>query len=200
MMNIKEILNEMPYLHHGEMNRTLLDISYSADTLKREFSKIGKINDIYVLIAKENSHVIGINESNSSSILSRIQPVFYIAFKNSDLLNFKHELKNILQIDKVVINRAKGNIGIISKVYNMLVDSGFTIVSDITQYDPAKSLWKKIARETKYLVYVADVDYGFFRDNDGTIIRYNGFNVPDYDIWSEGSNFDGQYRVLILTK
>jgi hypothetical protein len=85
-----------------------------------------------------------------------------------------------------------------SSVYKMLVDSGFTLLSDESQYDPAQALWKKLGSDKNYTVYVADTDHGLFKDQDGTPVEYNGRNIPDSDIWTQGSDFNGQYRILIL--
>ena len=45
-----------------------------------------------------------------------------------------------------------------------------------------------------------DCDYGPYKDQNGKIIKYDGTNIPDADIWSEGSDYDGYNRLLCLTK
>jgi hypothetical protein len=92
------------------------------------------------------------------------------------------------------------NIGIMTNVYFLLADSGFTIVSDNTHFETAQGLWKNISKNPEYNVYVADIDNGIFKDKNESDIIYNGHNIPDYDIWTMGSNYDGSYRVLILEK
>lgn len=197
-MKIPELLNEMPYLHPGEMNRKVIDGSYSVDALTREFKKLGHVADITVLINKDYSLVIGISDNVVPDEKNRILPEFYLSFKRKPTVNFPHNFTNLIQVDKVAITPAKGNLGIMSSVYKMLVDSGFTLVSDVTQYDPAQALWRKLTSDKNYTVCVADTDYGLFKDEDGTPVEYNGRNMPDSDIWTQGSDFGGQYRMLIL--
>jgi hypothetical protein len=202
-MKASEILWETPYLHHGEMSRKMLDGSISVGAYLREYRKIGTVNDIQILMDVQDTHLVGLKldkDLSSMDIKHRIIPVFKLIFKVNNMLNFKHDFVNVIQVDRVAISRSSGNEGIMSSVYKMLVDSGYTIVSDITQFDPARGLWKKLATDTEYKVYVADIEHGIFKDADGQYVVYDGENIPDSDIWSEGSNFDGQYRVLILTE
>lgn len=198
-MKAADILGETPCLHPGEMERDILDSSISANAIKRDYRKLGQIQDLVVYIDSHNTHVVVID---LTAIVKneRFEQVLRIQFKQSNLLQFKHDFKNIVQVDKVAVMRAAGTQGIASTVYKMIVDNDFTLVSDVTQFDPAKALWKKLAIDAEYTMYVADVEHGIFRDQDGADIIYNGNNIPDQDIWTEGSDFNGQYRVLILTK
>jgi hypothetical protein len=197
-MKIEEILKEMPYLHHGEMNRKILDGSISLKTIKREYNILGSINDITVLIQKDNAVLIGISDKIESN--NRILPLLKIYFKSKHILKFKNDFKNLIQVDQSVIMKQISNIGIMTNVYYLLADSGFTIVSDNTHFETAQGLWKNISKNPEYNVYVADIDNGIFKDKNESDIIYNGHNIPDYDIWTMGSNYDGSYRVLILEK
>ena len=200
-MKLSEILAETPYLHPGEMPRVILDGSYSLNTIKREFGKqLGVVGGMNILIDTHASRVIGIHPNSKLTLQGRVLPLFSLEFKRSPMLNFPNSFKNIVQVDKVAIVRSKGDAGAASTIYKMIVDAGYTLVSDVTQYDTAKALWKKIATDTSYKMYVADVDHGLFKDEDGQPIVYDGNNITDDQIWSMGSDFDGQYRVLILTK
>ena len=197
-MKISEILKEMPYLHAGEMSRTMLDGSISLKTIKREYRIIGQVNDITVLMQKDNAVVIGISDKIESN--DRILPLLRILFKDKHELKFKNEFENIIQVDQTAILKMISNVGIISEVYCLLADCGFTVVSDNTHFETAQGLWKKLSTKPGYVVYVADIDHGVFKDKNGSDIIYNGYNIPDYDIWTMGSNYDGSYRVLILEK
>ena len=198
-MKAAEILGETPYLHPGEMSRKMLDGSISVDAIKREYRLMGQIHDLLVYIDSHNTHVIVI-DSGSEVSSGRLEQVFRLEFKQSSMLNFKNTFKNVIQVNKVAVVRRAGIQGIATQVYKMIVDNGYTLVSDVTQFDPAKALWKKIAADTEYKMYVADIDRGIFQDEDGQDIIYNGMNIDDHDIWTEGSDFNGEYRVLILTK
>lgn len=198
-MKAADILGETPYLHPGEMSRKMLDGGISVSAIKRDYRKLGEIDDLIVYIDSHSTHVIVIDLSSQVTD-SRFEQVFRLQFKSSNLLKFTNDFTNIIQVDKVSVLRKAGAQGIASAVYKMIVDSGFTLVSDITQFEPAQALWKKIAADPEYITYVADIDHGIFKDSDGVDIKYNGSNIPDHDIWTMGSNFDGEYRILILTK
>jgi hypothetical protein len=94
-MKISEILKEMPYLHAGEMSRTMLDGSISLKTIKREYRIIGQVNDITVLMQKDNAVVIGISDKIESN--DRILPLLRILFKDKHELKFKNEFENIFK-------------------------------------------------------------------------------------------------------
>ncbi len=200
-MKLSEILAETPYLHPGEMPRVILDGSYSLNTIKREFGKqLGVVGGMNILIDTHASTVIGIPLNGKLTAAGRVLPTFALKFKHSNLITFKHLFPNVIQVDVVAVDPFSGNKGVASSIYKKIVDAGYTLVSDVTQYDTAKALWKKIATDTSYKMYVADVDHGLFKDEDGQPIVYDGNNIADDQIWSMGSDFDGQYRVLILTK
>jgi len=198
-MKASEILGEAPYLHPGEMFRKMLDGGISVNAIKRDYKKLGQIQDLLVYMDSHSTHVIVI-DSSSEVTNDRLEQVLRLQFKSSNLLKFKNNFTNVVQVDKVAVLRKSGTQGIASTVYKMIVDNGFTLVSDVTQFDPAKALWKKIAEDTEYKMYVADVDHGIFKNEDGVDIVYNGSNISDNDIWTEGSDYNGEYRVLILTK
>ena len=198
-MKASELLGETSYLHPGEMSRKMLDGGISIGAIKRDYGKLGQIQDLIVYIDNHNTHVIVI-DLTSEVITDRFEQVFRIQFKPSNLLKFKNNFTNLIQVDKASVLRKSGTQGIASTVYKMIVDNGFTLVSDVTQFDPAKALWKKLAQDSVYKIYVADIDQGIFQDEDGIDIVYNGSNINDHDIWTSGSDMNGIYRVLIMTK
>lgn len=198
-MKAAEILGETPYLHPGEMSRKMLDSGISINAIKRDYNKLGQIQDLIVYMDSHSTHVIVI-DSSAEVNNDRFEQVFRLQFKSANLLKFKNNFNNIVQVDKVAVLRNSGTQGIASAVYKMIVDNGVTLVSDVTQFDPAKALWKKLAEDPEYKMYVADVDHGIFKNQDGVYIVYNGSNISDNDIWTEGSDYNGEYRVLILTK
>ena len=197
-MNLSDILKETPYLHPGSMPITILDGTVSVSAIKRDYRQVGKIGDLTALIDRQNSHVILVDSNDTGT--ERVRQHMRIQFKRRHDINFKHAFNNLLQVDKVAISPDHGLQGIATGVYKMLADSGFTIVSDNTQFDPAQAMWRKLASDPAYKVYVADVDHGIFKDDNGTPIVYTGKNIPDQDIWTSGSDMNGNYRVMILTK
>jgi hypothetical protein len=198
-MKASELLGETPYLHPGEMSRIMLNNGISANAIRRDYSKLGQIRDLVVYIDSHHTHVIVI-DLNSEISNDRFEQVFRVQFKQTNLLKFRHNFINVIQVDKVAVLRNSGTQGIASTVYKMIVDAGFTLVSDVTQFDPAKALWKKLAQDPVYKIYVADIDRGIFQDEDGIDIVYDGTNINEHDIWTSGSDMNGSYRVLIMLK
>lgn len=199
-MKTKDLIFEMPpYLHPGEMPRKILDGSISINAINREFSPFGKVDGINVLIQKDNASLIGL-QAGAVPIDGRFRPVFHLMFKAKHELNFPNNFTNIVQETRVVIDRAFGNRGVMTSVYKMIVDAGFTLVSDSTQFESAQAMWIKLSRDPNYFIWVVDADSGFFKDEDGKIIRYVGQKLIDDQVWTTGSNYDGNYRLMILTK
>ena len=190
-MKLRELIFEMP--------RKILDGSINTNAINREFSLICTVGDIRVMIDRSNTLVIGLG-SDKARPDGRVLPAFRLIFKQKHELNFTHNLQKVVQVDKVAIRSALGNSGIMSGVYRLLADLGFALVSDNTQFEPAQAMWIKLANDPNYVVRVADVDHGFFKDRGGNAIVYDGKRLLDDQVWTSGSNFDGQYRLLILTK
>lgn len=198
-MKMEDVLTETPYLHPGELSRKFLDGGVSREAIARDYSEIGSVSDLPVFLDHSHTHAIVFDPSVETST-GRLLQVFRVTFKKTHTLKFAHAFKNILQIAKVAIDKSYGSQGTAQAVYQILVDRGFTIISDDTQFEPAQALWKRLASAPMYKVYVADVEHGVFKDDDGNEIIYNSKNIPDQDIWSIGSDYSGEYRVLILTK
>lgn len=195
-MKMSELLAEMPYLNRGEMTRENVVGYMSANALDTRYTYIGHDLNIYWYLCNDLSHLSAVDTESKTPDSTRLREMFRLRFKESDELRFTHKFAKVLQINSVSISPDYGNRGTGSRIYQSLANRGYTLVSDTTQFEPAKSLWKKLAQiET---VFVADVDYGLFKDAGGLPIVYDGANIADADIWSEGSNFDGNYRVLIL--
>lgn len=191
----------MPYLSPGEMGRESLDGTISTAALDREYKQLITIDDVEVRIDSQSTHCIGIDVDRKPNDEGRVRQVFRIRFKPTHELNFDHGLRNPVQIDKVAINRSFGNQGIMSRVYKALANVGYSVISDSTQFEPAQSLWMKIANDPNYAVRIADLDNrGFFKDADGRDIQYRGPDLIKADAWTTGSDFKGYNRVIVLTK
>lgn len=204
-MKYKELLSEMPYLHRGSMALTK-QTTYSGEALIRDFDFLftyyfSSVGSIRVCMHKHTNKIVGMETNRNAQ--DRYNCVFALLFK--DQVTFSYDLSKdgihgkILQVDHVELHHRYQLTGFASSIYQELVDNGMVIVSDGTQYEPAKGMWKKLAK-SNYDVIVFDCDYGPFKDENGKIIRYDGTNMPDSDIWSEGSDYDGYNRLLCLTK
>lgn len=197
-MRLAELLKEMPYLHPPEARLPDKEwITYSPEALTREYSLLGVIEDIRVLMHRDQSHLIGITSVSDDS--GRFPAIFRLHFKDHHRIKFDLPVSEILQVNLAEIKTGWANTGVMSQVYEMIVGLGVTLVSDDTQLVPGRALWVKLAQTGRYPIYVADVENGLFRNGDGEPVVYNGQNIPEGDIWTGGSDFNGEYRVLIMT-
>lgn len=202
-MHYREFLAEMPYLNLGSMKLSK-QTSYSEGALSRDFSLLSDYQTtggtLKVLIHKRTNMVIGVEENQNQQ--TRHNCVFSLLFK--DTVTFDYDLTKagihgtVLQVDRVELHDRFQAIGFCSSVYHLLVELGYVIVSDSTQFEPAQAMWKKLAASGRVIVF--DVDHGPFKDADGKIVEYDGKNISDHDVWTTGSNFDGYHRLLCLTK
>lgn len=202
-MKLSEVIKEMPYLHAGKMPPHVSLNSYSLKTIQREFSLLTSITmngrQLNVLLRNDHTAVIGIFDDQDMT--DRFNIEFRLLFKPQHELNHvPPEIANcsIMQVDKVTASTPTIDQGLASTVYEKLVSLGRAVVSDNTHFDPGAALWKKLAQVPSNRVIVADVDTGTFKDATGQTIQYNGSNIPDASIWTNGSDYSGQYRVLIL--
>lgn len=192
-------INEAPYLHPGELIHIKLDGTVSLSYIQREYDHLGVVDGVKVLMHKEKVAVIGVPNDTSSNE-ERVDQIFRLTFKDKNELNFKHTFPNVLQENVVKIHKKYGGQGIMSNVYKLIAAHGITLVSDSAHFEPAKAMWIKISRDPNYFIWVADSDHGLFRDESGQPIRYVGQKLVDDQVWTTGSNYDGQYRLMILTK
>lgn len=193
----------MPFLHTGSMPLKL-DGSFSPNALQREFTEIGNWSTQTAgngLVFVHHDQTLAIAVTTDLTEEGRHLPASRLDFTPTNALTFDHQLQGkFIQVNSVSTAPFLQNIQIATLLYSRLADHGFVVVSDTTQFETAQGLWKKLAKLPGYRVLVADVDNGYFRDINGEAITYNGSNIADADIWSSGSDFNGQYRVLILTR
>ena len=195
-MQISELF-EMPYLHPGQMPKPAsFTQSYSHKTLSREFVLIGQVFSLMIMFSESMGVLIGVEKNTAQS---RVEPQFKVTFKENPVI--LQGVNKPLQIDQIYLSKSLRNQSIAAYCYTLIVDQGFSIVSDVTHFDPAKWLWKKLAKELRdYTITVWDIDHGPFKDENGQVIRYDGSNIPDHEIWTQGSDFNGSYRVLVMSK
>lgn len=200
-------LSENPYLHPGEMPKEIYDIvgDYSVDALKRDFKYLFSLKEedyhIDFLINKWNTLLIGILNGWQLST-ERILPVFKLRFREELYISkIPEEVinKKLLQTDRIILKKDLRNYSISYKVYRRLTDHGYAIISDNTHYEPARGLWLKLAKnsDSNYRVILCDTDHGVLKDMNGDTIYYNGTNYPREQLWTSGSDYSGQYIVLI---
>jgi hypothetical protein len=202
-------LSENPYLHYGEMSDNIYDLpgSISPAALKRDYSQLFSIEIeplsmvVDILLDKWNSSIIGIQNGWQNSNI-RIKPLYGLRITdNLEFKNIPEEIKGkkCITFDRHRIATDMRNNAIASTVYRKLIDSGYAIISDRTHFEPAKGLWIKLAKKSnnQHRVILVDVDYGAIKDEDGNTLYYNGSNYPNEQLWTSGSDYSGQYIVLV---
>lgn len=200
----QELLNEVPYLHQGKFITKTLEVSYSKDAIQRDFEPVGTIGVYHVYIHESKRFVIAIDPRvpNKSG---RFEPVFKLDFKkNIDLeVPLSINTGHLVQVDSVATTDTKKLANLASSIYKMLVQAGYQILSDNSQFDPGAGLWKKLARESSgYKVYVVHVELGIMRDPDDSSkpMIYDGVRIGDSAIWTSGGDFRGANWLLMMAK
>lgn len=198
-MKLSEFLGEMPYLYSGEMPRKELHSDISISALRREYTAMGRIGTLPVYIDSHQSHVVVV-DLTAEVRNGRVPCILRLEFKGTHLIKFPHSFTKVVQVDREEVIPQRANNEIASSVYKMLVDVGYTLVSDIIQFEPAQALWKKIASDHTYTMYIADLEQGILPDVNGNDFIYTGDNIDDNRIWSQAGDFSGYEIVLVLTK
>jgi hypothetical protein len=190
---LKQIeLNEMSYFIDQEMkpNTIQWEAFYSSDTLQRDF----------ILVKNGGSYAVYINKDHNVAVIGEMgnrpedgKPgliVFITAeFKDNQILTHDDsvpQLPGALQVD-VVEARVKSlkAAGYGTKLYQALVASGITIISDNTQYRGGKALWIALGKQAGNGYVVNIIDHGKVKlDATGKPYQWNGGNIPEEELWS----------------
>jgi hypothetical protein len=207
-MKVNQILTEMPYNHEGTMKRSF-GMSYTSDTSLQRLYKplLAEINAdgikvrFYVRIATDA--IIGVIDGFKPDGEKTNELVFILKFKtNNTLIKKPAELiGKIMQVDKVAISKDFEGQGIASFIYATLVKEGNIILSDTSQFDDGKMLWKKMARKagvSDYAVYILDDEYGFELGPDKKPLAYTSTNIDDAKIWSAGADVSKEHVLLVM--
>jgi hypothetical protein len=207
-----EALFEMPISVNREMP-IFLDSTirfYSEDTISREFDIISKIKSgaetLWSILKKDKTKAIigsiGIRKEDGKPGLKMLGE---LEFKKPDLA-FDKDIKtpgHVLQVDSVIVYDTKFN-GIGYNLYLSIVEAGYILVSDHTQFVGGRKLWEKLAKFTssnKYAVYVLDNGSPVL-DDQGEPLAYNGSNLSDEKIWKPETTLrqDSTRYVLLMLK
>ena len=209
-MKLNEILNEMPYLIKGEYPAPKYieeDTFISSQSLEREYTKLvskaidGVNVDFWYL--KKGTSVIGVIEKKKDKVDSNLI-IFSLRFKlKNTIKNAPSELKGKigLQVDGVFTQQDFRSRSLASIVYYSLVKKGYVIISDTGQFDGGQGLWKKLAKDSvhaDYKVYVLHDSGEFIKTDAGDKKEYNGSNIPDNEIWSQGQELYGDNILLVM--
>jgi len=112
-------------------------------------------------------------------------------------------IKNELQVDTVYTHPDYQRTQLAMALYVVLARYDYTIVSDFTQYNGGKALWKKLAKESearKFVVRVWDDEtQDWMKDSSGSVMKYNAENMDDEEIWKDISQHNEATTLLVLS-
>lgn len=186
-------LNEMPYLRNQEMKANTIDWEafYSQDTLTRDFILVKQDPTYSVYINKGHDvAVIGEMGNRPEDNVPGLGIYITVEFKDTQVLTHDDsvpQLKGALQVD-IVEARTKSikAAGFGTKLYQALVGSGLTIISDNTQYKGGAALWVKLGQQAGRGYVINILENGKVKlDANGKPFNWNGSNLPHDQLWSE---------------
>ena len=166
-MKAVEILSETPYVHDGdykapegmEKETFISDRSLAREQKHLGFEVFDAMRvDFYLMDLIKVIGVVKKKKEKTQEMSNLI--VFSLRFKQTKtIVNYPEGINrnDVLQVDSVYVSRALKGRGIASFVYSMLVEQGFIVVSDTSQFSDGKELWKKISREAKFNDYVIHI-------------------------------------------
>lgn len=199
----------MPYLEKGSMSIASLgriitmDGTISLKSIERDYLpfasnvQIGELGVLNLYQLPKLECIIGVDNSVAITRPKRARVQFRLDLDNTFKFNCEHSFRNTIQVESVALEERYRCYGITSAIYRAVADQGYTVVSDNTQYEPAQGMWKKLAEEQG--VFVVDMVDGPVKSESNALLEYDGASIPDFLIWSSGSDYSGFDKVLILT-
>lgn len=211
-------LLEMPQFVNRELAREEPEqAKMSVDAFERELDLLtkyevnydgGKPVTVVVGLRKDKSGAISGDlikdeQENRWYVHIRINLLFHATPQASELTG------NVLQVDTVIAGTGTKSQGQGYNLYKALIDGGYTLLSDNTQYIGGRKLWDKVIRkavENGYRVYILKGDK-ILRTPAGKAIVFNGHNLSHSMIWKEPGNaserekdLDAYNTLLVATK
>lgn len=171
----------------GSMSKRALDTRY------QYLGNLGKYNedlkDVEVYYSSKHKHFrSGIfKESSFETGVEDLSILTQIDENETRLVDVTKipQLRNPFQIGLVQTKNSSTGKGIAKAMYIFLTRIGYDIVSDCEQFLGGYWLWKSLVKSDKINVYVwDDIKKDYLRDDNGKILRYDGNNIPEDEIWS----------------
>lgn len=196
IMTVRELLsrlNEMPYLYSAEF--PLKNLGHISDnSVTEHYKKIGMLpieGDLVVYLnTVSKAYMVGQHIGGQFFIylsLSRkqtIEPVVPAQLSN-----------DYFQVSMVNVDAKQAMSGVARAFYTFIA-AHYDIISDQEQFKCAKSLWNSLARNDIVNVYVFDcAKRDYYRDDKGVIVKYNGQNIPENQIWGQTQH---HYKMLLV--
>lgn len=170
----------------GVMSERAINQRYQyLGTLEKEKKSLKNVEVYY---SKQHNHFrAGIIEPADDEPINQLVILTQIDHNDIHQIDVKSipGLKNPFQIGLVQTRDSDLGKGIAKSTYKFLVRIGYDLVSDCEQYLGGYWLWKSLSRSDKINVYVwDDLKKDYLRDDNGKLIRYDGSNIPEDEIWS----------------
>ena len=199
-------LFEMPSYIPKELPVTDVKVHVaSVSTLDRQYDLLGTVQ------VRNQKIIAALKKNKSSAIIGpavmrddgkpSMEVVATIKFHKKPKLGDAGSGKS-LQIDTVVATDDVQGFGYGYQLYKMILNQGYTIVSDNVQYVGGKKLWLKIIRKSAadlHNVFILQ-DGKYMRDNSGNPIVFDGVNISPDDIWSTDKKSVRHYNTLLVAK
>lgn len=193
----EDLLTEMPYApqdQYGQPAKLQMDTSnfdhfFSDRTLADEWKLVDENPKFVVYLRQDHTQAfIGKRGTRANDMKPGAQVIITLDFKEQMISHSNPglSLPGAVQVDLVVANDktlARGGFG--AQLYISLVTKlGMSIISDNTQYQGGKELWKKLAgAQQGYVVNIIEDGKVRLDDNQKPFV-YNGSNLPDDELWS----------------
>lgn len=146
------------------------------------------LENVEVYYSKQHNHFrAGVIEPADDEPINQLVILTQISHNDVNQIDVKSisGLKNPFQVGLVETRDSHLGRGIAKNTYLFLIRIGYELVSDCEQYLGGYWLWKSLSRSDKINVYVwDDLKKDYLRDDKGKLIRYNGSNIPEDEIWS----------------
>lgn len=161
---------------------------------------------MWSILKKDKSFaVVGYRGTRKPDNAAGLHIVGMLEFKPIDLAYdrlIRAENKNAIQVDSVEVFNKFKYVGTGAFLYKSLIEYGFVLISDHTQYIGGRKLWEKLVKDPTIAVYVIRNGTSI-SDENGEPIRYDGKNIPDNIIWKEHQDSpedSTRYTLLVAKK
>lgn len=202
-MKASEVLFEGPY-HIGQdyVPTVKLGAFPSMEGLKRENDFLGTLEKVgikyhfWLTKSKQRAKITTEGKDDIGQVRQRV--VVEVEFQQSLGLPINNEIR----VKQVYTDPDFRGGWLAGALYVVLVRYGFSVVSDFTQYNGGKALWKKLAKESEARNYVVrvwdDQTQDWIKDVNGRPVKYNVVNSNDQQIWKDISQHNEATTLLVL--
>lgn len=198
-MKLKELIAEMPQFVRKNLALSPItpeDTQFWLPEFDRDFEILSKRN------AGAQTIVVGLAKDKSKCILGLIEgdTVYTECILEFQPAPDYHEIEGpVLQVSVVQAKDNAQGTGFGYEMYKAILNAGYSIISDYTQYNGGQKLWEKIVnRSGQDGHYVLVMKYGeIMTEKNGAPIKYNGANIPFDTIW--GDTTDHSNTLLVAT-